>query len=120
MADLMQQAQELAKACEERAEWGRGSRWNLPRDSAGTSRLLDEVASLLRETAAALRAAPVPRVNIECETSDGYIIGTTSLPVIRVELEDDGSYTAVTDYWPPASDVHDATRAARPQGVRDV
>lgn len=42
----------------------------------------------------------IPRLNIRCETTDGKITGTTSLPVIRVEVADDGSFTAVTDYWP--------------------
>ncbi|MGE4408423.1 hypothetical protein [Pseudomonas sp.] len=57
MADLTQQARELANACEQRAQWGRGSAWNPPRDSVGTSCLLDEAASLIRGLAA-LRAAP--------------------------------------------------------------
>ena len=28
------------------------------------------------------------------------MIGSTTLKVIRVEAEDDGSFTAVTDHWP--------------------
>lgn len=42
----------------------------------------------------------VPKVNIKCETDNGFITGTTTLNVIRVEREDDGSFTAVTDHWP--------------------
>jgi hypothetical protein len=42
----------------------------------------------------------LPRVNIICETKADGIIGTTTLNVIRVEIEDDGSFTAITDYWP--------------------
>lgn len=50
---------------------------------------------------ALLSAAPAqPVLNIRCETTEGQATGTTSLPVIRVEAEDDGSFTAVTSYWP--------------------
>ena len=42
----------------------------------------------------------VPTVNIKCEYRDGIVTGTTSLRVVRVEAEDDGSFTAVTDHWP--------------------
>ena len=42
----------------------------------------------------------LPIVHINCETKSNGLIGSTSLPVIRVELNDDGSYTAVTNYWP--------------------
>lgn len=41
-----------------------------------------------------------PLINIKLETRTGDAIGSTSLPVIRVEHEDDGSFTAVSDYWP--------------------
>ena len=41
-----------------------------------------------------------PTLNIMCETTSNGIVGTTYLPVIRVEAQDDGSFTAVTDYWP--------------------
>ncbi len=43
---------------------------------------------------------PLPKINIRCETKSSGIIGTTYLDVVRVEQEDDGSYTAVTDFWP--------------------
>ena len=43
---------------------------------------------------------PLPKVNIRCEIKTEDILGSTYLNVIRVEQEDDGSYTAVTDYWP--------------------
>lgn len=42
----------------------------------------------------------LPAINIRCETVGPHAVGTTTLPVIRVEQEDDGSYTAVTDHWP--------------------
>jgi hypothetical protein len=42
----------------------------------------------------------LPRVNIRCECSDGIVHGSTSLNVVRVEQEDDGTFTAVTDHWP--------------------
>lgn len=47
---------------------------------------------------AALSAVPV--LNIKCEAITKGIIGATNLKVIRVDAEDDGSFTAVTDYWP--------------------
>ena len=43
-----------------------------------------------------------PRLNIRCEYNDGIVSGSTYLNVIRVEAEDDGSFTAVTDHWPNA------------------
>lgn len=42
----------------------------------------------------------IPKINIRCEIRVSGIIVTTTLNVIRIEKEDDGSYTAVTDYWP--------------------
>jgi hypothetical protein len=45
-------------------------------------------------------AHELPKLNIRCETRDGLVHGTTRPNVIRVEQEDDGSYTAVTDHWP--------------------
>lgn len=47
-----------------------------------------------------LLAASDPRINIKCVTDVGGMCGSTILHVIRVEKEDDGSFTAVTDYWP--------------------
>lgn len=41
-----------------------------------------------------------PKINIRCETKSDWLIGTTTLNVIRVEREDDGSFTAVTNHWP--------------------
>ena len=49
------------------------------------------------------RPAPcsaLPRLNVRCECHEGIIHGSTYLNVIRVEEEDDGSFTAVTDHWP--------------------
>lgn len=45
-------------------------------------------------------AAPLPRINVKCETTDNGITGAAFLKVIRVEQEDDGSLTAVIDHWP--------------------
>lgn len=62
-------------------------------------------------SAAALREQPEipPRINIKCEAVfDGGIGATTSLNVLRVEREDDDSFTAVTDHWPEARGVVDA------------
>ena len=44
---------------------------------------------------------PLPRINIRCDFTVGSAYGSTYLRVDHVELEDDGSYTAVVaDYWP--------------------
>lgn len=41
------------------------------------------------------------KANIKCETkSAGGAVGTVMLPVVRVEREDDGSITVVTNHWP--------------------
>ncbi len=53
---------------------------------------------VLRDALAQQPAAP--KINIECETRNNGITGSTSLEVIRVEQEDDGSWTAVTNHWP--------------------
>jgi len=45
-----------------------------------------------------LKKTPVVHITCECK-ADG-VIGSTSLNVIRVERQDDGSLTAVTDHWP--------------------
>ncbi|MGD9670320.1 MAG: hypothetical protein AB7U75_14980 [Hyphomicrobiaceae bacterium] len=44
--------------------------------------------------------APIPSVNIMCEGREGIVGFSTNLNVVRVVREDDGSLTAVTDYWP--------------------
>lgn len=43
--------------------------------------------------------AEVPAINIRCERSDGATRSAYLNPV-RVELEDDGALTVVTDHWP--------------------
>ena len=48
----------------------------------------------------AASSAALPRLNIRCDCSDGTVHGSTNLNVVRVEQEDDGSFTAVTDHWP--------------------
>ena len=54
----------------------------------------------------------VPEIHISCETESNGIKGSTSLRVIRVNPEDDGSFTAVTDHWPqPAERVKQADDA---------
>lgn len=40
-----------------------------------------------------------PKVNIKAETCSNGVTGTTYLNVVRIEVEDDGSLTAVTDAW---------------------
>lgn len=44
--------------------------------------------------------APLPRINVKCETVDNGITGATYLKVVRVEQEDDGSLTAVIGQKP--------------------
>lgn len=41
-----------------------------------------------------------PEINIKCEIVEDGIIGSTYLEVLRVETEDDGSFTVVTNHWP--------------------
>lgn len=45
------------------------------------------------------RAEP-PAIHIECETVAEGVKGTTGLNAVRVEANDDGSWTVVTDHWP--------------------
>lgn len=50
---------------------------------------------------AMLSAAPTPpSINAQFEVVEGGITGSTDAPVKRVELQDDGSYTVIIDYWP--------------------
>lgn len=66
-------------------------------------------------------AAPViPRLNIRCETTNGHVTGSTYLNVVRVEAEDDGSFTAVTDHWPAAPAVPDQPRSGMARLMADV
>ena len=60
----------------------------------------EEVLSLIEKLESRLPVPYTPAVHIKCEIHSDGIIGSTDLNVIRVEKEDDGSYTAVTDYWP--------------------
>lgn len=46
-----------------------------------------------------------PKINILCETKSSGITGSTYLNVVRVDPEDDGSWTAVTDHWPQPTPV---------------
>ena len=46
----------------------------------------------------------MPHINIRCETAGAGVKGTTTLDVVRVDAEDDGSFTAVTNHWPIADD----------------
>lgn len=61
-------------------------------------------------------AGPLPTINIRCETVSDGITGTTSLPVVRVETEDDGSLTAVTDHRPN----HAGSPVARDLAARTI
>ena len=52
----------------------------------------------------------LPTIHIKCETvTEGpqglTLVGTTSLPTIRVEKNDDESFTVVSNYWPVDSGV---------------
>lgn len=58
------------------------------------------LASQLFKTILANPEKPIPNINIKCETKDNDCIGTTFLNVVRIEREDDGSLTVVTDHWP--------------------
>ena len=40
------------------------------------------------------------QIHIECETEYNGIKGSTSLNVIRIEKNDDDSFTVVSDHWP--------------------
>lgn len=68
-------------------------------DKEACLRAADEIRDLKRMING-LPPLAAPAIQIKCETRDGVLVGTTSLPVVRVDIEDDGSYTAVTDYWP--------------------
>lgn len=48
--------------------------------------------------------APVFGAVFECVDTNG-VIGTTAVPVKRIEHQDDGSITVVIDYWPPVSPI---------------
>ena len=62
----------------------------------------DKIDALEAELAL-LREGQEPVVYIKCETESDKVVGTTSLNVVRVERNDDGSLTAVTDHWPAPS-----------------
>ena len=51
----------------------------------------------IRAILAAVAGERKPVIHINCETKAEDITGLTSLNVIRVEKNDDGSFTAVTD-----------------------
>lgn len=57
-----------------------------------------------------------PVINIKCEHVDGKVTSTMSLDVVRVEIEDDGAYTAVTNHWP----VEQKAILQYPPGVRGL
>jgi hypothetical protein len=60
-----------------------------------------------------MTARVLPEINIRCETTSDGIQGMTTLNVVRVEAEDDGSFTAVTDHWPATSPSLPLTEGAR-------
>ncbi len=63
--------------------------------------LLDEIGRLNFELAASRSSLPgLPKINIACEVISNGAVGSTYLNVVRVEQEDDGSFTAITDHWP--------------------
>lgn len=57
-----------------------------------------DVTNMVGWTHAGVQEAPT--LHIKCEVTDGEVVGVTSLDVIRVETNDDGSFTAVTNHWP--------------------
>lgn len=70
----------------------------LESERAANARLTEELEYLRRRNQRLEERTP--KVNIRCETVCGDVTGTTTLDVVRVEREDDGSFTAVTDHWP--------------------
>lgn len=63
-------------------------------------RAAEKLLALAEKQAGPVAAQGVaPEVRIRCETESGGLKGSTYLNVIRVEVEDDGSLTAVTDHW---------------------
>lgn len=87
------QAYEVAlRDCSPNANGPEAAIWNA---AASANRAIDAMIRRLATT------GQPPRINIRCETrEDGGWVGTTILNVVRVEPEDDGSFTAVTDHWP--------------------
>ena len=67
-----------------------------PDQRAVKTRALEAGRALLAQP----QEAQEPVLHIKCETTDGVVTGTTGLNVIRVEANEDGSFTAVTDHWP--------------------
>jgi len=43
-----------------------------------------------------------PVINAQFYTKCGEAIGTTTAPILKVDKEDDGSFTVVIDHWPSA------------------
>lgn len=78
---------------------GSEQRWN----TVITDLLYDAEAALEQPSIA---SQLLPTINVRLETVSPDLTGTTHLNVVRVEQEDDGSFTAVSDYWPsqPARD----------------
>lgn len=61
----------------------------------------------------------LPKINIRCECHDGVVHGSTNLNVIRVEEEDDGSFTAVTDHWPSPTTEKQSAKPS-PSGMSEI
>jgi hypothetical protein len=62
-------------------------------------------ASVLRRMLAIIDAHPAPaepKVAASFYTEDAELIGTTSAPIKKVEVEDDGSIHVFIDHWPQA------------------
>ena len=78
----------------ERIAWG---------SEAVLMRVAADKIDALEAELALLREGQEPVVYIKCETESDKVVGTTSLNVVRVERNDDGSLTAVTDHWPAPS-----------------
>lgn len=67
----------------------------------GIAQLSFKEASDALEAALSMDAEPV--INAQFETEFDNIKGSTTAPIKRVEMEDDGSFTVVIDYWPAQS-----------------
>jgi len=58
----------------------------------------ERIRDLERENAT-LRATP-PIITAMFETRSGSLIGSTLAKILRVDCQDDGSYTVVINHWP--------------------
>lgn len=103
LRELIKEYESIADDCAEAEEWTLLDRVEFALRDAGFDYDLAFKCAWLAEYGIDPRTHPsadAPRINIKCEVVDNGIIGTTTLNVVRVDPEDDGSFTAVTDHWP--------------------